>query len=171
MGYIRTYTWRKMDPFDPDPSQIVIEDIAHALAHTCRFGGHASRFYSVAEHCVHVSDLLPLNLAFQGLMHDAPEAYLVDVPRPIKHFPGMQSYRDAEDNLLRIIAEIYGFAVPLPDEIWVVDDAMLHTEQPALFRGMKDLSTEGSPADVELVFWTPEEAKREFLDRFDTLSN
>ncbi len=169
MGYIRTYTWRKVDPFYPDPSQIVIEDIAHALSHTCRFGGHASKFYSVAEHCVHVSDLLPINLALAGLMHDAPEAYLVDVPRPIKNFPGMQPYRDAEATLLQIIAELFEFEVPLNEQILLVDDAMLHAEQPQLFRGMKDLSTNTVPADITLAFWSPERAKQEFMNRFNNI--
>lgn len=85
-----TFTGRKVYVHDPDPNEIVIEDIAHALSNLCRFGGHTRRFYSVAEHSVLVSRLVsrrgqPGNSYIKrALLHDASEAYLGDVIRPLK---------------------------------------------------------------------------------------
>ena len=69
-GFIGTFSGLRFWPLDPNPEKILIDDIAHALAHQCRFGGHASRFYSVAEHSVHVSRLCLPEHALWGLLHD-----------------------------------------------------------------------------------------------------
>lgn len=91
---VETFTGRYVDTSAPDPSTIVLEDIAHALAHTCRFGGHSARFYSVAEHAVHASDKLVKQgygaLALAGLHHDSAEAYLGDISRPLKPLLGFE---------------------------------------------------------------------------------
>src|ERR1019366_6268112 len=80
---IRTYTGILFDFEEPEASPIRIEDIAHALSLLCRFAGHCKEFYSVAEHSVRVSYACPEEHALWGLMHDASEAYCVDVPRPL----------------------------------------------------------------------------------------
>lgn len=82
--WFETYTGRKFFPFDPSPDDVCLEDVAWALANICRFGGHCLRFYSVAQHSVWVSHHVPQELALQGLMHDAHEAYTGDMIRPIK---------------------------------------------------------------------------------------
>jgi uncharacterized protein len=87
--WIQTYTGKQFWPLSPLPEDIVIEDIAHALSMQCRFGGHVRTFYSVAQHSVHVSLLVEPQYALWGLLHDAAEAYLVDLPRPIKKFSEM----------------------------------------------------------------------------------
>src|ERR1035441_7448066 len=83
-GFIGTFSGLRFWPLDPDPDKILIEDIAHALAHQCRFGGHASKFYSVAEHSVHVSKLCAPKDALWGLLHDASEAYCGAVWAPAR---------------------------------------------------------------------------------------
>lgn len=108
--WMQTYTGKRFDPLNPDPSLIDIQDIAHALSNICRFGGHSSRFYSVAEHSVLVGEALwnlhhDADLALAGLLHDAAEAYLGDVPRPLKYRPEFKFFREAEDKLLGMIAE------------------------------------------------------------------
>src|ERR1017187_3148745 len=73
-GFISLFSGMRFWPLDPNPEKILIADIAHALAHQCRFGGHASKFYSVAEHSVHISQLCLPEHALWGLLHDASEA-------------------------------------------------------------------------------------------------
>ena len=82
--YLSTYTGKKFYPYDPRPEQICIEDIAHGLSMLCRFAGQCRFFFSVAEHSIAVAHLLPANLKLFGLLHDASEAYLADLPRPVK---------------------------------------------------------------------------------------
>src|SRR5438445_5213489 len=103
--YLQTVSGRWVNPFEPDPGQLDIGDIARALANQCRFGGHCRVFYSVAQHSVHVSELVEqrggdAEDVFAALMHDASEAYLGDMPHPIKHrSPLGTAFREAEKNL------------------------------------------------------------------------
>src|SRR5579885_2784587 len=82
--WIQTYCGVAFYPLDPRPEEILIEDIAHALSMLCRFTGHVKRFYSVAQHCVYVSHRCDPKDALWGLLHDAAEAYLNDISRPVK---------------------------------------------------------------------------------------
>lgn len=155
---LRTVSGAYIDPLAPDPGQIHVEDIAHALSHQCRFGGHAPHFYSVAQHSVEVAHRVPVEWRLQALLHDASEAYLVDVPRPIKaRLPG---YLEAEDLLMRKIASRFNFAWPLAEAVRLADDAQLAWEWNAFF-------AEGSGG---MVCWSPVEARRRFLDVFQTLA-
>lgn len=106
---IRTYSGRYVDPLNLDPTQIDIIDIAHALSNQCRFGGHTQTFYSVAEHSVMVSvhPSIPDELRLAALLHDASEAYLVDIPTPIKH--RLPQYMAAEEHAMRAIMNAFGF--------------------------------------------------------------
>src|SRR6266496_1501995 len=87
-GAIMTYSGELITPLNPDPDDIQIEDIAHALSNQCRFSGHCKQFYSVAEHSCRVSDLCSYEHQLGGLLHDGTEAYLSDIARPIKQQPG-----------------------------------------------------------------------------------
>lgn len=110
-GKIRTFSGRCIDPFNPNPDDICIEDIAHSLANQCRFGGHTQRRFSIAQHSIMVADRLPKEHRLAGLLHDASEAYLLDIPTPVKNkLPG---YAQAEHWLMRIIAKKFGFQWPL----------------------------------------------------------
>src|SRR5579862_5085028 len=89
-SWIQTYTGRKFWPLDPRSWDVCLEDVAHALAVKCRYGGHCRGFYSVAQHSVLVSQLLAewkadIWTVRWGLLHDANEAYSADVVRPIKN--------------------------------------------------------------------------------------
>lgn len=103
---IETFSGGQFDYRDPLANPIAIEDVAHAISMQCRFGGHLKQFYSVAQHCCNVSlhDLItgPVE-ALAGLLHDAAEAFMCDLPSPLKHRPGMNSYRDLEDEVLEAI--------------------------------------------------------------------
>lgn len=120
-------------PLDPRPEEVHAEDVAHALSHVCRFGGHCRQFYSVAEHSVRVAMLLPPPLRLWGLLHDAAEAYLGDMVRPLKH--GMPQYRDAEFNLMRCVVQRFNLSPDYcPDEVTQADEVLLATEKRDLLR-------------------------------------
>ena len=96
IGWIETYSGKQFYLDGTDTDSIVIEDIAHALANLCRYNGHTNRFYSVAEHSVLVSYAVPKEYALWGLMHDASEAYLSDIPRPFKAM--IANYKTMEEH-------------------------------------------------------------------------
>jgi hypothetical protein len=165
-----------VNPFDPDPEQLDAGDIARALANQCRFGGHARVFYSVAQHSVIVSELVEarggdVEDAFAALMHDATEAYLGDMPHPIKHRSELGSaFKAAEDDLERVIRDRFGIKADVP-EIKRVDRALLATER----RAFSDESwhwpeLEGvEPLELELVAWAPDKAAEAFARRYAEL--
>ena len=84
MSWIQTFTGKKFDYQRISLKDIGIEDIAHSLSMQCRFAGHIRKFYSIAEHCVHISRYASDDAKLWGLMHDSPEAYLTDIPDPLK---------------------------------------------------------------------------------------
>jgi 5'-deoxynucleotidase YfbR-like HD superfamily hydrolase len=112
--FIATITNKRIYPFSLDKSEIDIEDIAHALARICRFNGHLRYHYSVAEHSVNVAEELKLRgaskeLRLFGLLHDASEAYIADIPRPLKDW--IPEYLEIEKDLQRKIIEKVVFDV------------------------------------------------------------
>src|SRR3954463_10796652 len=175
--YLQTVSGRFVNPFDPDPDQLDIADIARALADVCRFGGHCRSFYSVAQHSVIVSNVVEerggdVEDVFAALMHDATEAYLGDMPHPIKHrSPLGAAFKQAEAHLEQVIAARFNIK---PDvlEIKRADRALLATERLAL-------STENwhwpelegvEPLDLEITAWLPDDAERAFAERYAELS-
>jgi uncharacterized protein len=146
------------DVFEPKAENIRIVDIAHALSNLCRYGGHSPRFYSVAQHCVICShqEGTPIE-KLEFLLHDASEAYMVDLPRPIKR--NIEQYRTIEDNLLKVIFEHFGLTFPLTDKVHQVDNDVLAFEYDNFYTN----------PNSEFEFWSPEKAKAEFLARFEDL--
>jgi hypothetical protein len=157
---IRTYAGHYLNPFLPDPEKIWAEDIAHALAHQCRFGGHLPVFYSVAQHSVEVSRHVAPQHAMAALLHDASEAYLLDMPSPIKR--RLSDYKAVEDIMMRAIAERYHFEFPLHESIKRVDNIMCEVE-------WHQLMLKGKPGDLHLI--PHHNPKQLFLDRFRELRN
>jgi hypothetical protein len=169
--HIRTFTGRLIDPCAPDPAKIHIDDIAHALSLACRFLGHTDCFYSVAQHSVLVSELVPPPDALWGLLHDAAEAYLCDLPAPIKQAPGMWFYRSAEALLGRAVACRFGLPPEMPESVKLADRAVLATE-------FRDVTTAGETAwivaecgcepleNIHILRWPPAVAEDRFLRRF-----
>lgn len=133
---IQTFTGIFFDPFDPKSELIRIEDIAHALSLQCRFGGHIRKRWTVAQHSLMVSDILHPSYRLHGLLHDAAEAYLVDLPRPIKHAPEMSFYLAVEAKIEAVIAERFCLAFPMPSVIKRADQAILGAEARALKHGL-----------------------------------
>ena len=133
-SYITTYTHRHFDPTDPDPELILIEDIAHALSMLCRGNGHVSSFWSVGEHCICCAKEaagrgLSQKVILACLLHDASEAYLADITRPVKQF--LPGYLEIEKRLQDTIYEKFLGRVPTETEqtaISSVDDTLLYYE-------------------------------------------
>jgi len=168
-GLIQTHSGRAFDVCAP-AAQLDIIDIATALSRQSRFAGHNLRFLSVAEHCVNVASFAPDHLKLTALMHDASEAYLVDIPRPIK--PLLKGYYEIEDHLMKEIALKYGFEWPLPTEIKSLDARHLFDEREQNMAPLIDQTNDiwGDPLPplgVKLQFWSPDRAQSEFLDAFD----
>lgn len=154
-------------PLDPRPEEIHIEDIAAALSKLCRYGGHCHTFYSVAEHCVLASRAAPDGLRLATLLHDASEAYLSDVIRPIKS--SLTNYHEIEARLEQVIAQRFGLAWPHPVEVKRIDNAILADErdQAMAIPPMPWSKWCTEPAlGVELQFWTPTQAEIEFRAAF-----
>jgi hypothetical protein len=169
-GKIHTYTGLWVDPLALTPDDVDIYDIAHALSNTCRFSGHCLHFYSVAQHCVLMSRSAQSPHKLWCLLHDAGEAYLCDVPRPLKHRPEFLFFCQAEERLLDIIGGALGLGPRHVDALEYWDRVMLNTEQ-------RDLMPDtGDPwyADIDPLIhriepWTPEYAKRAFLRQWEDL--
>src|SRR5579859_6023200 len=174
--YLQTVSGRWVNPFDPDPAQIDIGDIARALANQCRFGGHCRPFYSVAQHSVHVSELVEerdgdVEDVFAALMHDAGEAYLGDMPHPIKHrSPLGAAFREAERHLERAIRERFRIKAEVPG-LKPADRALLATERRAFSAETWHWpELDGiEPLAIELRAWSPDEAERAFTRRYAEL--
>jgi len=159
--WMQTYTGRVFYPLFPSAEAVCIEDIAHALSLLCRFGGHCQRFYSVAEHSVHVAHAARDHLKRSALLHDASEAYAVDIPRPLKI--SLPDYQVVEDLITAAIAERFGVSFDSPeikalDRAILVDEARQNMAPPPQ---QWDGPTEG--LGITLRFWSPEEAEHEFL--------
>ena len=172
-GHIMTYTGKLIEPLNPDPALIVIEDIAHALSQVCRFTGHTRHFLSVAQHSVLASRIVPPELALTALLHDASEAYLSDIARPIKQQPEFGTvYKAAETRLMYVIAERFGFAWPMPDAVHVADEILLRSEQRDLMPPSPDLLAYDGPwLDERIRSWGPTWAEFEFLGAYRKLTS
>lgn len=167
-GWIQTYTGLVMYPLDPQPEEICIEDIAHALSHLCRFTGHCREFYSVAEHSIRVSFACKPEDALWGLLHDASEAYLADMSRPVKRYaPFGEKYRQVEDRLMKTIAAKFGLDPECPDSVKHADTVLLMTEKRDLMHGCnKPWEDTAEVLEPQIYPIKPRSAKTFFLERF-----
>lgn len=163
--WTQTRGGKRFDTFDPKPEQFDIFDIATALSRICRFNGHTIKFYSVAEHCVLMAGAVSRQNKFAALMHDVSEAYLPDMPGPIKgHF---QSFIDAENVIMKAAADRFRFAWPLPDEVKEADARILMDEKKqAMGPSPCDWGIDCKPLGVKLKFWPFGLAQNKFLHEF-----
>lgn len=169
--YIATYTGLAFWPLEPEVDDIRIEDIAHSLALQCRWNGHCKSFYSVAEHSVRVSWVVPPEDAPWGLMHDAGESLLSDWPRPLKRSgdagPHFLRY---EHQLMNAMCKRFGLPEKEPASVKIADNVLLLTEQRDLV-GPQIVpwpeSAERLPEKI--VPWPWDVAEIRFLQRFREL--
>lgn len=154
----------------PEQSTFTIEDIAHGLSNICRFGGQCSRFYSVAQHSVIASKHVPGPDAYAALMHDAAEAFVGDMAKPLKDL--CPEYREVEKRVESAVFKRFGVATPLPPSVKEIDTVMLATEQRKLMRNRDDWNyTRGrQPLDIAIPPMPPAMAKAAFLVRYAELA-
>jgi hypothetical protein len=168
-NFIQTFNGKAVYFLDPKEDDFDIENIAHTLSMLCRFGGHCKEFYSVAEHSVRCSWEAPDELKLEALLHDATEAYLVDMPRPIKQV--LSQYRDIEKKLDRVLRNKFSLLPEMPKEIHYIDNAMLATEKRDLMNPSERLWAElPDPFKEKIIPWTPKEAEEKFLLEFNKLT-
>lgn len=153
----------------PQTSPFTIEDIAHGLAHICRYSGQCRAFYSVAEHSLLVSETAT-GFELEALMHDAAEAFLGDITRPLKHM--LPDYKRIEGKVEHAIFSRLGIQTPLPREVKKADLRVLAAEQRQIMpRGTDDWmrGQDVVPAPIIVRHLPPDEAKRAWLERFHAL--
>ena len=178
--WIQTYTGRKFHFLDPRPEDIDIMDIAHALSMQCRYNGHCNFFYSVAQHSVLASKESQrrypgnIDIAIGLLMHDAPEAYVSDVPRPIKRtiFGNMNMgvFHYAEGVVEKAILKKFGIKKVDRRIIKKIDNALLHTEMiQCMSTPPENWFLPEPPLDIQIKRLSQEVAKRAFLNMFSKL--
>jgi len=169
MSWIQTYTGKQFFPLEPRADDIDIRDIARSLSLLCRFNGHCKVFYSVAEHSVRVSNFLPRKLALWGLLHDAGEAYLSDLPRPIK--AAIPEFSRIEERLLGVVADAFELSWPMPPEVKEADDILLATEaRDLMVTPPASWELTSAPLEETIVPASPDDAMSYFLALFETLS-
>lgn len=166
MSWVQTASGKKFDFKNITLDSIDINDIAHALSLSCRFGGHCQRFYSVAEHSVRTS-YVAKDMKW-ALMHDAAEAYIGDMATPLKSI--IPAFRDMEEKVLSKIAEKFGLTMPIPDEVKIADAVLLATEKEYLMvKEPESWNLSALPLNERIVPWSPEFARKRFLQRFGEL--
>jgi hypothetical protein len=173
MTYIHLASGGKINLADPQPGDIRVYDIACSLAKLCRFNGHCRKFYSVAEHSIHCSTLVEklggtIEQQRHAVLHDAVEAYLGDVTSPLKSL--VPQYEELEAKFQSLIYQVFGLNPANDDVVVAADQAMLAYEQRQLFNDCETYVVD--EADVVYVrCWTPEHARKRFIDRIWRLSN
>ncbi|MCI0529699.1 MAG: hypothetical protein L0Y56_19840 [Nitrospira sp.] len=168
----------RWDIFKPDPNSVYIEDIAHALSNLCRFNGHTREFYSVAQHCVLVSQLLSSfgpAMQLTGLLHDASEAYMGDMIAPIK--PRFPAFKRLEKRNMEAIIEGLHLSDTIPHwdtpAIKMADRMVLAAEGRDLmpdgwFETHAEWDKVALPPAIQatVIPWTPLVANSEYVETF-----
>ena len=168
-------------PLEPRLDEVYIEDIAYGLANECRFGNQLSEFYSVAEHSVLLVDIVPPHLKKWALIHDTPEGYMSDIPKPIKTLPEFNEYRVRETILMGVLAQFFDMEEQdEPEELKPYDRRMAYLEN-IVYKGDAAIAKirAGGVSEDEVNWslehqsmiqkWTPQEAYRAWMSKYEEL--
>jgi len=188
--WMQTYTGKAFYPLDPRAEDIDPVDIGHGLSRQCRYNGHVRDYYSVAEHCVHLSYVVPKEYALWALLHDATEAYVGDVIRPMKRY--LPQFTDIEDVVMVAIVNRFGLdtlnatmrivqlgeeelprlAISMPEVVKEADTRLLLNERrDMLGEPPQEWGVNGEPfPNVFIDGWSPETAKTLYMLRLSELT-
>ncbi|MFW7355994.1 MAG: hypothetical protein ACODTL_08615 [Brucella sp.] len=158
------------DLLDPWSSEFTIEDIAHGLANICRYAGQCSRFYSVAEHSIHVSESVE-EFKLEALLHDATEAFLGDITRPLKKL--LPQYQEIEKSVEDAIFARFGLEKSSKAVVKAADLRVLAAEQRQVMPAGTDYWAAGSGvqrADIRIEFLSPSVARERFMASYTILT-
>lgn len=173
MTYIATYTNKHFNYIDVTEEDITLGDIAQGLSNECRFAGQISHFYSVAQHAVYVSYLVPQEYALEALLHDASEAYCKDLPTPLKAL--LLEYKKIEKRIDGVIRKKFNLSAEMSDVVNYADLVMLATERQffALDLDNKWPILEGIPETdlIAICLVPPAKAKKLFIERYKELTS
>ncbi|MCO8164815.1 phosphohydrolase [Pseudomonas sp. 21LCFQ010] len=170
MSQLITYSGTTLDLLSPQPETIDSCDIAHALSQICCFNGHSREFYSLAQRCCLISDLVEPQHKLAALLMEAPAAYVGNPPRPLKKMIGM--YREIEEELWQAICQRFGLYPMLPDSVREAELIVLAAELRDLLNVPMDRwhLPAGPGAMAETITpWTPKHARSQYLDRLFSL--
>lgn len=175
-GWVETRLGQRVSLLRPDPETISIFDIAHALSMQVRFNGHIASWWSVADHCLLVARMLPLELKLHGLLHDAAEAFISDLPRPLKRMKHLIGYRLVERRMERAISRRFGLPFKLPVEIKRADRLACFLERRDLMPDTRapwpgELAIAGELARIPRIKHSdgPAFSRARFLTEFNSL--
>ncbi len=168
--WVETYTGKFVNPLELKPDDIDIKDIAHALSLLCRFNGHCKSFYSVAEHCIRVSGLLKgLDSQLTGLLHDATEAYMADIARPVKWaLPEIRRVESIISIAINTKFELKGDwqAVKQADNVLLATEA-----RDLMFTNGKEWYLPNKPLEYEIKPIQSDVVEANYLRIYDLLTN
>lgn len=174
--WMTTFTAKRFYPMNPDPAKITIEDIAHALSNTCRWNGHTTVYYSVAQHCIAASVVAATPYRMAMLLHDAAEAYMGDLVRPLKRGTDMgRQFAVIEDRVQEAVLVAFNVEAPPRKKQKYWDNRCLIAEADDLINqdwieALRDrLKVERFPHEM-IIPLTPTQAEQAFLCRFVELS-
>jgi 5'-deoxynucleotidase YfbR-like HD superfamily hydrolase len=165
VNWIETYTGKKFYPQNPNAEDIDISDIAHSLSNKCRYTGATYRFYSVAQHSVHVCEFVPEPHKLEALLHDATEAYFPDIPFTMRPF--LKELLTFEEKIHEAVAVRFNLEYPWPNIVDQVDREIIADEARCLMhtQGVEWLNGRTGFAKA-IIPWTPRDAERAFLEKF-----
>lgn len=155
-GSMKTRSGKKLDILNPQPDQIDILDIAAGLAYKPHFSGQTPKFFSIAQHSIMVTDAIFFDLKRIALLHDASEAYLGDIIKPLKVM--LPEFQRIEKNLMFVIFQKFNLDIDLLNDIKQADKSVQEVEYAAFYNGVRTFD-----------FWDPDSAYRTFLNYYNRL--